>query len=50
MAFAPHSQSFHAVRFDVPEQHSRRERTVLRGFVREGKNVSNYIRPYQEQE
>lgn len=45
LVFAPNRASFHAVRFDVPEDFPRRERTVLRGFVRSGRNQRNFIVP-----
>jgi hypothetical protein len=41
MAFAPNERSYHAVRMNIPE--SSGGRTVIRGFVRSGKEASNFI-------
>jgi hypothetical protein len=41
MAFAPNERSYHAVRMDIPE--SSIGRTVIRGFIRSGASVSNFI-------
>jgi hypothetical protein len=42
MAFAPNEHSYHAVRMDIPE--SSIGRTVIRGFIRSGSDVGNFIR------
>lgn len=36
MAFAPSERTYHAVRLDIPANHPRPERPVIRGFVRRG--------------
>jgi len=41
MAFAPNERSYHAVRMDIPA--SSIGRTVIRGFIRSGRNSSNFI-------
>lgn len=41
MAFAPNERSYHAVRMDIPS--SSIGRTVIRGFIRSGKEASNFI-------
>lgn len=45
LAFAPHERSFHAVRLDIPQQQSRRERTALRGFIRAGRSQNDWTTP-----
>ena len=42
MAFAPNERSYHAVRMDIPK--SSIGRTVIRGFIRSGRDVGNVIR------
>jgi hypothetical protein len=42
LVFAPNSHSFHSVRMDIPPDHPLQERQTLRGFIRGGKNSSNY--------
>jgi hypothetical protein len=43
LVFAPNYASYHAVNMDVPRGHLRRERTVIRGFIRAGSNKKNFI-------
>ncbi len=43
LAFAPSERSYHAVSMDVPPGCPRRERPVLRGFIRSGENARNWI-------
>lgn len=41
MAFAPNGRSYHAVRMNIPR--SSPGRTVVRGFIRSGREAENYI-------
>jgi hypothetical protein len=43
MAFAPNRVSYHAVRLDIPADSPRQERPVVRGFIRSGKDTTNWI-------
>ncbi len=45
MAFAPNRISYHAVRMDIPAACKRQERPVIRGFIRKGRDASNWISP-----
>ena len=45
-AFAPNQDSFHAVRMNLPADSALQERLNVRGFVRAGRNASNYTTPY----
>ncbi len=42
MAFAPNERSYHAVRMNIPD--SSIGRTVVRGFIRSGRETNNFIR------
>ncbi len=46
LVFAPNSESYHAVRMDIAPDHPLQERQTLRGFIRSGKNSSNYVAGY----
>ncbi|MDQ1423365.1 MAG: hypothetical protein QOD72_863 [Acidimicrobiaceae bacterium] len=43
LAFAPNSRSYHAVKMAIPDGAEVRERPVVRGFIRAGKDTSNWI-------
>ncbi len=43
LAFAPNERSYHAVSMNVPAGCPRRERPILRGFIRSGENARNWI-------
>lgn len=43
MAFAPNQISYHAVRMDIPAESKRQERPVIRGFIRKGRELGNWI-------
>jgi len=44
MAFAPNHISYHAVRMDIPPECKRQERPVIRGFIRSGRDTTNWIK------
>lgn len=46
LVFAPNCDSFHAVRMNIPIDNPLQERLTLRGFIRSGKDASNYIGEY----
>ena len=46
LVFAPNSDSYHAVRMNIPAEHPVQERLTLRGFIRSGANSQNYIAEY----
>jgi hypothetical protein len=43
LAFAPNDRSYHAVSMDLAEDAKRRERPVVRGFIRSGANTRNWV-------
>jgi len=43
LAFAPNERSFHAVDLSIPESFGTRERCVVRGFIRQGRDTTNWI-------
>ncbi len=45
LSFAPNARSYHAVTMAVPDGSEVRERPVVRGFIRAGKDTSNWIAP-----
>jgi hypothetical protein len=45
MAFPPNATSYHAVRLDIPPSAKKQERPVIRGFIRSGSNMRNWIEP-----
>jgi len=44
LSFAPNEHSYHAVRLDIPADNPSQERPMVRGFIRDGKDTSNWIR------
>ena len=48
LAFAPNSDSYHAVRMNIPPDHPLQERLTLRGFIRSGANTTNYMSDYSK--
>lgn len=46
LVFPPNSDSYHAVRMDIAPDHPLQERQTLRGFIRTGKDSSNYVSGY----
>lgn len=43
LIFAPNRASYHAVNMDIPVDFVRSQRTVIRGFIRSGRNKNNFI-------
>jgi hypothetical protein len=48
LAFAPNDRSFHAVDLRIPRASPVQQREVVRGFIRSGRNTTNWITPRPE--
>jgi hypothetical protein len=48
LAFAPNDRSFHAVDLRIPRDAPLQQREVVRGFIRSGRNTTNWIAPRPE--